>query len=742
MLIPKKPPDKYKTFKISLNKIIVDKHKISKLPLITMNKLIIHVYQFLRLWILHQFSTNKPIILITEGVIRMAFKVFLKDSAGPKPKGDNLLIYTDFKTFYTDTYKKLGYKLDLFTERNLSVIIDYTCTDMLTNIENNIKQRFIDHVKRFVNSYYKKEFNNDPNIINLDSETKKELKKELWKKINCIKKDLIEDTLNADPKYHHWINEYKEKFFPKTYAKSYYYDIQVNPQKYLKYMFNINVELEKVGSKQIQFFPLRKSLYPKYIPLDTRALIDIYEENKNSYLDKIQEQKDNIWSKFINLNNKIFKHKNYVFNYFMMTDGFAVSLQFMHKNYIEKETEKKMKMKIARKKKRDETKSKNSILNDMSLDLNENISDNKIKQNKNMSSILNELDDEIKLEENKEVNKNKKEKEPTHIEFPYIDDLEGVELELLKEAYKIYIDPGKTNLFMMMDDKGIYFRYTNKQRVFETKRLQYQKRIENEKIKRNITLMETKLSSYNSNSCSIEKFQEYIEKKNITNVKLIKRYEDPLYRKLKWYSYLNSKRSDDNLLNTMEKKYGKDAVIIIGDWEIPKQMQNYISTPNIRLKRVLAKKFKVYNFDEHKTSCINYKTETRCEILKLKDPLKEGKIRKIHHILKYQTESGRLGCINRDKNAVNNYKKIIDHWMKTKERLKNYRREGREKPITPMKITSKKKGKEVSNKGESEQTHILTIEKIEKAKKKPSTKIIVKSNNKIIKVIPLKKVRF
>ena len=59
-----------------------------------------------------------------------------------------------------------------------------------------------------------------------------------------------------------------------------------------------------------------------------------------------------------------------------------------------------------------------------------------------------------------------------------------------------------------------------------------------------------------------------------------------------------------------------------------------------------------------------------------------------------------------------------------------------------MKITSKKKGKEVSNKGESEQTHILTIEKIEKAKKKPSTKIIVKSKNKIIKVIPLKKFDF
>lgn len=50
-------------------------------------------------------------------------------------------------------YKHLGCenKLDGI---NLSQILIYTATDMLTNIENNIKLHFFKYVKRFVNSSF------------------------------------------------------------------------------------------------------------------------------------------------------------------------------------------------------------------------------------------------------------------------------------------------------------------------------------------------------------------------------------------------------------------------------------------------------------------------------------------------------------------------------------------------------------------------------------------------------------
>jgi hypothetical protein len=40
---------------------------------------------------------------------------------------------------------------------------------------------------------------------------------------------------------------------------------------------------------------------------------------------------------------------------------------------------------------------------------------------------------------------------------------------------------------------------------------------------------------------------------------------------------------------------------------------SYISTPNLGLKRKLAEYFTIYNIDEFKTSCLNYKTENKCE---------------------------------------------------------------------------------------------------------------------------------
>ena len=127
---------------------------------------------------------------------------------------------------------------------------------------------------------------------------------------------------------------------------------------------------------------------------------------------------------------------------------------------------------------------------------------------------------------------------------------------------------------------------------------------------------------------------------------------------------------------------GKETIIMIGDWSIPKQMRNFISTPNISLKRKLAKRFKVYNVDEYKTSCINYKTYGRNENIYLPD--KEGTYRKIHKILTYKQSNGRLGCINRDINGVCNIREIVNHYLRTGKRKEEFRREKEKKVSNPL----------------------------------------------------------
>ena len=98
----------------------------------------------------------------------------------------------------------------------------------------------------------------------------------------------------------------------------------------------------------------------------------------------------------------------------------------------------------------------------------------------------------------------------------------------------------------------------------------------------------------------------------------------------------------------------------------------FISTPNLRLKRVISEHFLVYNIDEFRTSMLNHKTETKCENLYAKD--KKNNMRKQHSILTFIAENNRKEYVNRDNNAVNNMIKIVKYYLKTKKRPERFER--------------------------------------------------------------------
>ena len=78
----------------------------------------------------------------------------------------------------------------------------------------------------------------------------------------------------------------------------------------------------------------------------------------------------------------------------------------------------------------------------------------------------------------------------------------------------------------MMDDDGNYFSYTNRMYLKETNRLKYQSLLKNYKDKIGITKIEEGLNKYNSKTCNIEKFQEYITKKIKENETLVPLYQE------------------------------------------------------------------------------------------------------------------------------------------------------------------------------------------------------------------------
>lgn len=719
------PPDiakKYKTFNIPLKRVIkdVDEIEVKIMDAVRRtNKIVIHTYQFIRLWILEKYHQNIELPKITENTFKLAFRALCLHPKGNSPKGDNLKLYEEFVKFNNETYSKLEYE-DKIDTVNLSQVLGYMAIDMKTNYENNIRMHFFDYIKRFVNSYFKEE--NDKILEELKGKEKTEKRKELNKELYKLKKDLLENTTECNEKYHKWLKEYRYKILPETFEKSYHYDIHIDCNRYLKHMIFMVLELEKLEKKTFQIFPLRTSIYPKFIQIDTAILIDLVvgkdKENKNDkvkndYLHNIEEHKDEFWNKYFNLKHKIFNKNQYTFDSRIVTDGYTVSIPLVHKYFIEKDKVKKANLKEGKKyikemtkdmskeqKKEYKLKLENKKKDDTKKKREEQIK-TKEKQPtlKELTKGMNKKDKEEfkkKLKEEKEIEKLLKIEQAKNkkiIEFPYLDELSNKELEKVKDVNKIYNDPGKRYLLCMMDDKGFKFRYSNRQYMAETKRLKYQERNKNHKDNKGISKIENELTDFNSKSCNLDKFKDFIKKKNEINNKLFADYENERFRKYKFYAYINKNRALDNLLTTLEKIFGKNSNIIYGDWSISKQMRNYISTPGIGLKRKIKERFGIYNLDEFRTSCINHKTNTLCENLYLPD--KKNIQRKLHSVLTYQMENKRTECINRDWNSVNNMKNIVDYWFIHKERPEKFRRDY---DIKEKKEEIKKKSKSKSSK--------------------------------------------
>ena len=711
MSILKKPPDKIINTKCSLNKILRESNFNKPIlfdACFRTNQLVIHAYQFLRLWILNKYKNNLDIPKITFDIVKMTFNALsINDKGGNKPQGDNLKLYEEFNKFYEEHYKNLNYK-NKISSSYLSQILNSMAIDMITNIENNVKLHFFKYLNRFVNSSFKKI--NSELIEKAKEGTKTELRKQLNKEIYEVKQDLLNNTLKSNEKYHKWIISHRDNIFYKDFVNSYEFDIQNNPQRYLKSMIYMCLEIEKLETKSFQFFPLRTDIINKYVPLDTKSLIQLFiREDAGDLLDDVESNKEILWNKFFNINDPVFIQSNYQFDYKIYTDCYSVSIQMLRTDKVEDEKKKK----LNKKNKKNEIKEKTKeMTEEQKKEFKKKLEEDKIKQEQAYKLKLKEQKDKekeafkklSKEEQKKILDKRKEEIREAKIlngtDFLYLEDLNDKQLEEVKNCNFICCDPGKRILTYMKDKNGKKYRYTNRKHAKLTKRLKYQRLIQNYKDKNDISKVENELTNYNSRTCNLEKFKEFIKNKNKINTMLFEKYNKEIFRKYKWYGYLNRKHTETKMIREIKNTFGKDSVIFFGDFGFKTNChKGNLSTPNNRLKRLIGKQMKLYNLDEFRTSKLNHKTEEVCENLYLPDA--NGVIRKLHSVLTYKMENGQIGCINRDENAVNNMIKIVNNYLYKKERPLKYRRDYdikkgslvKDKPEIKQKVaTSYKKG--------------------------------------------------
>ena len=316
----------YKTIKTTLKSVL--RNKTDALPCINnlvceLNDLVIHSYQFIRLYILECYNNKEELPNIDDKFISYCIKTLgIRDNRGKKSKDTELL--DKLRNFYELTYQPL-LNHESVSLKNKSYMIPYLATQIHTSLHNNIQERFCQHFLRFINK--------TTMHLECDKSVLFQFKKQLFQ---------MEETNEL---FDEWKHTHLQHILPSEIKKSIYYDVKVKPFDYLKGMLYMNSVLEKEGHKLFQPLPLRNNIIPKHIILDTACIVDYFtpkvdsEGNKikkGELLKAIKENQYDVWNNLLNLQHKTFKNKHYQFHYQIQTDGFSCCLLFIRKDLKDK----------------------------------------------------------------------------------------------------------------------------------------------------------------------------------------------------------------------------------------------------------------------------------------------------------------------------------------------------------------------------------------------------------------------
>jgi hypothetical protein len=590
---------------------------------INTNKIVIHSYNFLKLYLIHLYENNINFPTIDKEFICDIFKVITKrkcNSGGYRednmPNQQKQLLH-----FYNQHYKETIYDNEVLYYDKMSYILAYEAIDMITNINNNIQEHFIKHLNKYVNlSFDLKGQRNNIDKITKDKVERKEQKKQLYDEFNKIKNDLIScnNEFTSNIKYHDWIIENKKYIIPNknTFDKNnILYDIKSNTQDYLKSFMYIGIMIEKIynmedkNNHMIRLFnvlPLRTNIIPKNIVLDTCGLIQnlLGDEPTAQHLKNYKKDDNQIllWNKLFKLNKKSFNKNKYSFNFIIRTDAISISILFIRNDINGKPLKKCPK--------------------------------NITKYEDNMNYIEN-------IEWN-EINKNKK---------------------------LIVADPGCSDLIYCgsKDENNNLetFRYTQNQRRLETRTNKYSKIIDTVNketivLDKNIKELETILSSLNSKTNNYNDFKKYIIEKNKLNSLLYSHYEKDFFRKFKLNRFINTQKSESKMIKNFTNKFGnsKDIIFAIGDYSKGSYNMKGLE-PSIckKFRRIFKNAgIETYLINEFRTSKLCNNCHNELEYF-----MKRDNNKLVHGLLRCQSVQHNCEIIhNRDKNAVQNMLYIIN----------------------------------------------------------------------------------
>ena len=526
------------------------------------NTLVTHTYAFLKYIFTNELDKNNTFNLSLYTNTDFFREVFLS-------------LTENYKTHKSKTNKTLQSYKDLLLKHRLNYLIlskhrlvkltyshqiaSYEVVKIDTAYMNGVKTQFGNKLRMLINILLKKK----ERITKLEAEMKAkkctplEIKtaiQTITKQCTKIKLDISSRNIESLKKSafldEEAINIITDLF--STYDSKYvfkknsiYYDVKCDPLKHMKAFYKLSFYCEKLKNKPFNCFPIRTTFIPAHMTIDTLILnTQILKNPVITHLDK-----ENIWGAVVNLQSVAFKKQgpaqDMVFQGIISSDGVSVSI----------------------------------------------------------------------LKQNREPRKGGRTKaEPImRKDCTYIENLSPQKLQ--EDVGKcVLIDPGRRDLLFCMHENSafnskIFYRYTINQKNVETKNRKFRKLRERLKPD-SIHAAEDSPSKTKSASVNNGKFVKYIKTRAAVNDTLLKYYSNvsnkkiPPFRKLRLLSFINQRQADHRLAKNLRAKFGKDCVLVIGNWTAS-NIKFHEPIRGIGVRRMLVDQgFKVYLIDEFKTSSI------------------------------------------------------------------------------------------------------------------------------------------
>jgi hypothetical protein len=540
---------KYKTVTTSLLSILKDPDKaeeiIARVDLV--NRLVTRTLLFLKLYLLH---SPKPVTIDRKLVDTVMRRVGTR-------KGRALTANQGLWDQMTPIYEKhfaplLPQDDEPLPLENMWQVLRYAADRIVVDYKANVVNHFPDYVQDYVDHYYSKwKKLKDPTMTTAE---KDKFKSDLEK----IGKDVLKlevGSWKSTPDHHAKIRMIQRMVLPygPFDHNDLLYDRKARPEAYLKEMRYITTEC---GSNNDEYrfrnvVPLRTSLIPAYVRLDTYTLIQLFmpQNGRTKLLQmKVEVSSPLVWSTLFKTNAKVFRKTGYHFANMIETDGVAVAILF------EKDS-------------------------DAVAVVPDDKSETDVPY---VTHLLPDVGTALARRTVVGVD-------------PGMSDL----MSLVSE-HSSAESPQK-------------LRYTQKQRVLESRSKKYATIIQRKRnttviAGKTVTAWESYLGAvtpHGSKDWGEEMFSIYLKGKLLVNHYLAPFYEDPLFRKLRFNGSINTQRSEQQFINRVKEKFGspRDVVICYGDWSETHHRKNHAPVKGVGFRKMFRQAgYDVVLVNEHRTS--------------------------------------------------------------------------------------------------------------------------------------------